>query len=98
MALITSFICFAPFDAWCPLSPRIIIKVFLYRLAHIISSQPIVDLYNVGTSTIKKCIVIVCDIPSDREKLFRLYLQIPSGAQIDSTTARFVEIIGISQI
>ena len=50
----------------------------IYRLTHGHSPEHMVDRFKVGASTIKKYVNIVCNILTDREKLFDHYIPIPS--------------------
>ncbi len=48
--------------------------IVLYRLAHKIFANQMVDLYNVGTLTIWKYITIVCEVLAIHDKLFGNYI------------------------
>ena len=62
--------------------PQFIIKKIMarviYRLAYGYSLEYMVDRFKVGASTIRKYVDIVCNILTDREKLFSHYIIIPS--------------------
>jgi len=49
----------------------------LYWLAHGISHERMNPLYDIGASTIRKYTYIVCDVSSNGEKLFFVYVHIP---------------------
>jgi hypothetical protein len=48
-----------------------------------------VDLYNVGTSTIRKYIVAVCEIFSNQYKSFGIYIHTSSTSWLQSITQIF---------
>jgi predicted transcriptional regulator YheO len=49
-------------------------KMVLYQLAHGIFFERINTLYDVGAFTIKKYTYIVCDVLSNGDKLFSIYV------------------------
>jgi hypothetical protein len=49
----------------------------LYQLAHGISHKRMNALYGVGASTIRNYTYIVCDVLSNGDKLFLVYVHIP---------------------
>jgi hypothetical protein len=51
-----------------------VVKIVLYRLAHRILVNQMVDLYNVGTSTIWKYIAMVCEVLAIHDELFSNYI------------------------
>jgi hypothetical protein len=53
-------------------------KMVLYRLAHGIFLERMNALYDVGASTIRKYIYIVCDVLSNGDKLFSVYVHTPT--------------------
>ncbi len=53
--------------------------IVIYRLVHGTSAIHMVDRFNVGASTIRKYVDIVCDTLCDKNKLFNKYISIPSS-------------------
>jgi hypothetical protein len=53
------------------------LKMVLYWLAHGISPERMNALYGVGASTIRKYTYIVCDVLSNGDKLFSVYVHTP---------------------
>ena len=51
-----------------------IVACMIYRLAYGHSPEHMADRFKVGASTIRKYVDIVCDILTDREKLFSHYI------------------------
>ena len=70
----------------------------IYRLAHEHSPEHIADSFKVGASTIRKYVEIVCDILTDREKLFSHYIVIPSGDHLHRIINDFEELTGLLNI
>ncbi len=56
-----------------------IVTIVIYRLAHGTSATHKADQFNVGASTIRKYVDIVCDTLCDKNKLFSKYINIPSS-------------------
>ena len=75
-----------------------IVACVIYRLAHGHSPEHMADRFKVGASTIKKYVDIVCDILTDREKLFSHYIVIPSGDHLQGIINDFEELTGLSNI
>ncbi len=57
-----------------PLLISNVVKIVFYRLAHRILANQMVDLYNVGTSTIWKYIAMLCEVLAIHDKLFGNYI------------------------
>jgi hypothetical protein len=53
-------------------------KMVLYRLAHGIFPKRMNALYDVGAFTIRKYTYIVCDVLSNGDKLFSVYVHTPT--------------------
>ena len=70
----------------------------IYRLAHGHSPEHIADRFKVGASTIRKYVDIVCNILTDREKLFSQYIAIPSGDRLYMIINDFEELTGLPNI
>jgi hypothetical protein len=51
----------------------------IYGLADGTSATHMADWFNVGASTIKKYVDIVCDALCDKNKMFNKYVSIPVG-------------------
>jgi hypothetical protein len=75
-----------------------VVKMVLYRLAHGISPKKMYALYSVGASTIRKYTYIVCDVLSNGDKLFSIYVHIPIGDQLFNIIEQFCDITGLQQI
>jgi hypothetical protein len=56
-----------------------IVKMVLYRLAHGISSKRMNALYGVGAFIIRKYTYNVCDVLSNGDKFFSVYVHVPIG-------------------
>ena len=52
----------------------------------------------VAASTLKKYIDIVCDILTNRDKLFNTYISIPSGVWLQAIIEDFRDITGLPNI
>ncbi len=65
-----------------PIKPQLeirkIVAIVIYWFVHGFSATHMVDRFNVGGSTIKKYVDIVCDVLTDKDKLFSKYINIPS--------------------
>jgi hypothetical protein len=57
-----------------PIPLKKTMKMVLYQLAHGIFLEKMKALYGVGASTIKKYTYIVCDVLSNGDKLFLIYV------------------------
>ena len=77
---------------------RKIVAIVLYRFVHGHSLDHIADRLQVGGSTVRKYIDIVCDILVDRDKLFSHYISIPTGEQLESIISDFHDITGLPNI
>jgi hypothetical protein len=60
------------------------VKIVLYQLAHGVRQKLMVNFFNVGTSTIRKYIDIVCDILSSKDKLYVVYIHTLKGEHLMS--------------
>jgi hypothetical protein len=49
-------------------------EIVLYTMVHTISVEWMADLYIVGTSTIRKCTIVVYEILGNHDKLFDIYI------------------------
>jgi hypothetical protein len=80
---LTSFICASTTQfVKTPIPLKKVVKMVLYQLAHGISLEIMNALYNVGASTIRKYTYIVCDVLSNGEKLFSVYVHTPIGDRL----------------
>jgi len=70
-------------------------KMVLYWLAHEISFERMNALYGIGDFIIKKHIYIVCDVLSNGEKLFSVYVHTPIGDWLIKIIDQFHDIIGL---
>jgi len=70
----------------------------LYWLAHGISPERMNALYGVGASTIKKYTYIICDVLSNGDKLFSIYVRTPTWNWLLNIIELFRDIIGLQQI
>jgi hypothetical protein len=76
---LTPFIC--PFPTQfvrTPIPLKKVVKMVLYRLAHGIFPKRTNALYGVGASTIRKYTYIVCDVLSNGDKLYSVYVHTPT--------------------
>jgi len=73
-------------------------KMVLYRLAHGISFERMSALYNVGAIIIRKYTYILCDVLSNNDKFFSIYVHIPVGDPFLNIIEQFHDIIGLQQI
>jgi hypothetical protein len=74
------------------------VKMVLYWLTHRISLEKMSALYGVGASTIRKYTYIVCDVLSNSDKLFSIYVHTPTWNQLLNIIERFRDIIGLQHI
>ncbi len=51
-------------------------KIVLYILIHGIWIEPMANLYNVGASNIQKYNDIVCEILTNKDKLYKIYIHL----------------------
>jgi hypothetical protein len=96
---LTPFIC--PFTiqfVTTPILLRKAVKMILYQLAHGISLERMNALYNVGAFIIKKYTYIVCDVLSNGDKLFSIYVHTPIRDRLLNIIEQFHDIIGMQQI
>ncbi len=56
-----------------------IVAIVIYRLAHGTNATHMANQFNVGASTIRKYVDIVCDTLCDKNTLFNKYINIPSN-------------------
>ena len=75
-----------------------IVACVIYRLAHEHSPEHMADRFKVGASTIRMYIDIICDILTNREKLFSHYIAIPSGDHLHRIINDFEELTGLPNI
>jgi hypothetical protein len=61
---------------------RLIIATVIYRFAHGYSPEHIQGRLHIAASTLRKYIDILCDILTDRDKLFSTYISIPSKERL----------------
>ena len=77
---------------------RKIVACVIYRFAHGHSAEHMADRFKIGASTIRKYVDIVCDILTDRNKLFSHCISIPSEARLQSIILDFKELTGLPNI
>jgi hypothetical protein len=53
-------------------------KIVLHILVHGIRIELMVNLYNVGASIIQKYIDIVCEILANKDKIYKIYIHLPT--------------------
>jgi hypothetical protein len=97
--LLQEFIC--PFTTQfvrTPILLRKAVKMVLYQLAHAISFEIMSALYNVSAIIIRKYTYNVCDVLSNGDKLFLIYVHIPIGDPLLNILEQFHDIIGLQQI
>ncbi len=70
----------------------------IYRFAHGFSATLMADRFNVGASTIRNNVDIVCDVLIDKNKLFSKYISIPSCQHLKDVIVCFENLIGIPNI
>ena len=75
-----------------------IVACVIYRLAHGHSPEHMADKFKVEASTIRKYVDIVCNILTNREKLFSHYIVIPSGDRLHGIINDFEELISLPNI
>lgn len=71
-----------------------IMACVLYRFVHGHSQEHMADRFKIGASTIRKHNHIVCDILTDKDKLFSHCISIPSETRLQSIILDFKELIG----
>jgi hypothetical protein len=54
-----------------------------------------INRFNVGASTIRKYVDIVCDVLIDKDKLFNKYISIPSGQRLKDVIVHFENLTSI---
>ena len=75
-----------------------IVAFLIYRLAHGHSLNHMADRFKVGASTIRKYVDIVCDILTNREKLFSHYIAISSGDRLHRIINDFEKLTNLLNI
>jgi hypothetical protein len=70
----------------------------LYWLAHGIFHERMNPLYDIGASTIRKYTYIVCDVSSNGDKLFFVYVHIPTRNWLFNIIEQLCDITGLQQI
>ncbi len=75
-----------------------IIVIVIYWFAHGFSATHMVDRFNVGASTIRKCVDIVYDVLIDKDKLFNKYINILLGQCLKDIIAHFEHLTSIRNI
>ncbi len=73
-------------------------KMVLYQLSHGIFPKRMNALYDVGASTIRKYTNIVCDVLSNGDKLFSVYVHIPTRDRLFNIIERLRGITSLQQI
>jgi hypothetical protein len=64
-------------------------KIVLHILVHGIRIELMVNLYNVGASIIQKYIDIVCEILANKDKIYKIYIHLPTWQHLLSIIERF---------
>ena len=77
---------------------RSIIAAVIYRFVHGHSPEHIQGRLQIATSTFRKYIDILCDILTNRNKLFSTCISIPSGDLLQAIIEDFRDIRGLSNI
>jgi hypothetical protein len=77
---------------------RKIVACVVYRFAHGHSPEHMADRFKIGASTIRKYVDIVCDILTDKDKLFSNYISIPSEDRLISIISDFEELTGLPNV
>jgi len=67
----------------------------IYQFAHGFSATHMINRFNVGASTIRKYVDIVCDVLIDKDKLFNKYISIPSGQRLKDVIVHFENLTSI---
>ncbi len=93
---LTPFICpYATQFIITPIPFKKVVKMVLYPLAHGISPKRMNALYDVGAFIIRKYIYIVCDVLSNGDKLFSVYVHTPIGDQLFNIIEQFCDITNL---
>jgi hypothetical protein len=77
---------------------RKIVACVIYRFAHGHSPEHMADRFKIGASTIRKYVDIVCDILTDKDKLFSHCISIPSEARLQGIILDFKKLTGLPNI
>ncbi len=64
-------------------------KIVLYILIHGIRLELMANLYNVGVSIIQKYSDIVCEILTNKDKIYKIYIHLPTWQCLLSIVERF---------
>ncbi len=75
-----------------------IVAIVIYRLAHGTNATHMANQFNVGASTIRKYVDIVCDTLCDKNTLFNKYINIPSNDYLQKIIDCFHDLIGLLNI
>jgi hypothetical protein len=70
-------------------------KMVLYQLAHGNSLKRMNALYGVGALIIRKYTYIICDVLFNADKLFSVYVHIPTKDRLFNIIEQFCDIIGL---
>jgi hypothetical protein len=74
------------------------VVIVVYQFAHGFNVSHMANEFNVGTSTIKKYVDIVCDVLMNKNKLFSKYINIPSSQCLRDINLCFETLRGIPNI
>ena len=77
---------------------RKIVACVIYRFAHGHSPEHMADRFKIGASTIRKYVDIVCDILTNKDKLFSHCISTPSEARLHGIILDFKELTGLPNI
>ncbi len=72
--------------------------IVVYQFAHGFNVSHMANQFNVGASTIKKYVDIVCDVLINKDKLFNKYINIPLGQCLRDINLCFENLRGIPNI
>jgi hypothetical protein len=70
-------------------------KMVLYQLAHGNSLKRMNALYGVGALIIRKYTYIICDVLFNGDKLFSVYVHIPTKDRLFNIIEQLCDIIGL---
>ncbi len=94
---LTSFLKFECFNIVRPqLEVKKIVAIVLYKFVHGLSLKHMSDIFDVGTYLIHKYVDIMCDVLSNKDKLFGKYIKIPIGNRLLHIIQQFEKLIGLS--
>jgi hypothetical protein len=77
---------------------RKIVIIVIYQFAHGFNATHMADQFNVGASTIRKYVDILCNVVIDKNKLFSKYINIPLGQCLKDIIACFENFTGALNI